>query len=122
MPHLSRLLNKVHRADAARFIAKLPDKCIDFVMTSPPYWGLRDYGVEGQIGLEKHPRDYIARLVAVFAELRRVLAPHGPFFLNLGDTYCSTKGMSALPGGSRRSIPRPGSDRSRGRGTSRRPP
>ena len=95
MPQLSRLLNKVHRADAAHFIAELPDESIDFVMTSPPYWGLRDYGVEGQIGLEKHPRDYIAKLVAVFADLRQVLKPQGSLFLNLGDTYCSTKGAPA---------------------------
>ena len=65
----------------------LPDKSIDFCMTSPPYWRQRNYGVEGQIGQEKKPEEYIERLVAVFRELRRVLRDTGSFYLNIGDTY-----------------------------------
>lgn len=56
-------------------------------VTSPPYWGLRDYGVDGQIGLEKSPEEYIAKLVEVFREVRRVLRNDGTLWLNLGDTY-----------------------------------
>lgn len=105
MPDISRMLGRIHCADAATFISKLPDESIDFVMTSPPYWGLRDYGVEGQIGLERHPQEYIDRLVVVFHDLKRVLKPHGSFYLNLGDTYCSMKGSCFNAGGSARSIP-----------------
>lgn len=66
----------------------LEDGCIDVVVTSPPYWGLRDYGAEGQIGLEEHPQMYIDKLVGVCREIRRVLKKSGSFYLNLGDTYC----------------------------------
>ena len=65
----------------------LPDSCIDVVITSPPYWGLRDYGVDGQIGLESHPQEYIDKLVNVAREIKRVLKKSGSFYLNLGDTY-----------------------------------
>ena len=65
----------------------LPDSCIDVVITSPPYWGLRDYGVDGQIGLESHPQEYIDKLVGVAREIKRVLKKSGSFYLNLGDTY-----------------------------------
>ncbi|MGH7771421.1 MAG: DNA-methyltransferase [Candidatus Binatia bacterium] len=76
-------------------------------MTSPPYWSLRDYGVKGQVGLEMHPQEYIDRLVSVFRELKRVLKPHGSFYLNLGDTYCSTKGSCLNAGGGQASIRQP---------------
>jgi DNA modification methylase len=59
-------------------------------VTSPPYFGLRNYGVDGQIGLEASPDEYIAELVAVFREVRRVLRDDGTLWLNLGDSYCST--------------------------------
>ena len=76
-------------------------------MTSPPYWGLRDYGVKGQIGLEFHPQEYVENLVKLFSEARRVLKPSGSLFLNLGDTYCSTKGYCRNAGGSVTSISQP---------------
>ena len=76
-------------------------------MTSPPYWALRDYGVAGQLGLEPHPREYVERLVAIFHDLRRVLKPSGSLFLNLGDTYCSTKGSCFNAGGGSTSLPQP---------------
>ncbi|NVM56004.1 MAG: site-specific DNA-methyltransferase [Candidatus Helarchaeota archaeon] len=66
---------------------KLPDRCIDFCMTSPPYWSMRDYGVKGQLGLEKTPEEYIEKLVIIFRELKRILKATGSFYLNLGDTY-----------------------------------
>ena len=72
----------------------LPDSCIDVVITSPPYWGLRDYGVDGQIGLEKHPQEYIDKLVGVAREIKRVLKKSGSFYLNLGDTYFGGGGSS----------------------------
>jgi DNA modification methylase len=56
-------------------------------VTSPPYWGLRDYGVEGQLGLEKTPEEYVANLVRLFAEVKRVLKDDGTLWLNLGDSY-----------------------------------
>lgn len=101
---IASLLGKIHCSDAARFIGKLPDESIDFVMTSPPYWGLRDYGVKGQLGLEPHPQEYIDRLVAILADLKRVLKSHGSVYLNLGDTYCSTKGACFNAGGGADSV------------------
>ena len=65
----------------------LRDGCVQTVVTSPPYWGLRDYGVSGQIGLEPTPEDYVATMVAVFREVRRVLRDDGTVWLNLGDSY-----------------------------------
>ena len=70
--------------DALRF---LPDGSARCCVTSPPYWGLRDYGVSGQLGLERTPQEYVAAMVAVFREVRRVLADDGTLWLNLGDSY-----------------------------------
>jgi len=63
---------------------------VECCVTSPPYWGLRDYGVTGQLGLEKTPEEYTARMVEVFREVRRVLKPEGTLWLNLGDSYAGT--------------------------------
>ena len=73
------------------FIAmqKLPSESVQCVVTSPPYWGLRDYGVEGQIGLEDQLQQYINNLLAVFREVRRVLSSDGVLWLNIGDGYTS---------------------------------
>jgi len=62
---------------------------VNCCITSPPYWGLRDYGVSGQLGLERTPAEYIAAMVAVFGEVRRVLRDDGTLWLNLGDSYTS---------------------------------
>ncbi|MCP8318001.1 MAG: site-specific DNA-methyltransferase [archaeon] len=70
----------------------LPDGSVNLCVTSPPYWGLRDYGVEGQIGLEPDFHQYISKLVTVFCELKRVLRHEGSFYLNLGDTYSHSGG------------------------------
>ena len=67
----------------------VPDKSIHTVVTSPPYWGLRDYGTDKQIGLEPTPEEYCANMVAVFREVRRVLRDDGTVWLNLGDSYSS---------------------------------
>jgi len=70
-----------------KMLKRIPDQCIDCCVTSPPYWGLRDYGVEGQIGLEKTPNEYVCKLVEIFREIRRVLRDDGTVWLNLGDSY-----------------------------------
>jgi site-specific DNA-methyltransferase (adenine-specific) len=69
----------------------LADKSVQCVVTSPPYYGLRDYGVGGQIGLEVTPDEYIANLVAVFREVKRVLKDDGTLWVNIGDSYTSMK-------------------------------
>ena len=71
-------------------LRKLPDESVQCVVTSPPYWGLRDYKCAGQIGLEKTPEMYIAKMIAVFAEVRRVLRCDGTLFLNVGDSYAAS--------------------------------
>src|SRR5688500_5851804 len=72
--------------DAREVLANLPDRSIDFCMTSPPYWGHRQYS-HGGIGLEDRYQQYVDDLCAVFAEVHRVLMDSGSFWLNLGDTY-----------------------------------
>ncbi len=70
----------------------MPDESVNLCITSPPYYGLRDYGVKGQIGLEPDFTDYVRKLVRIFVELRRVLKNDGSFYLNLGDTYSHSGG------------------------------
>lgn len=79
-------------------LTSLPDESVHCVVTSPPYWGLRDYGVDGQIGLEATPDMYVNRIVAVFREVRRVLRSDGTCWINIGDSYNS--GSSGGLGGS----------------------
>jgi len=79
----------IRRGDALSELRKLPDESVNCCVTSPPYWGLRDYNAEGQIGLEKTPQEYVARLVDVFGEVRRVLRADGTLWLNLGDCYAT---------------------------------
>lgn len=81
--------------DAVAVLRDLPDGCIDFAMTSPPYWGKREYE-NGGIGLEDDYRDFVKHLAAVFGELKRVLKPEGSFWLNLGDSY-NGKGLVGVP-------------------------
>jgi site-specific DNA-methyltransferase (adenine-specific) len=73
--------------DCVEGMATLPDGAAHCVVTSPPYWGLRDYGNDRQIGLEQSAAAYVAKMVAVFREVRRVLRDDGTLWLNLGDTY-----------------------------------
>jgi len=73
-------------------LRSLSDESIDCCVTSPPYWGLRDYGVSNQLGLEPTPKEYVSNMVVVFREVKRVLAPHGTCWLNLGDSYASQGG------------------------------
>lgn len=75
--------------DVIDCLRSLPDACVQCVVTSPPYWGLRDYGVEGQIGLEPTPGEYVEKMIEVFREVKRVLRDDGTLWLNLGDSYAS---------------------------------
>lgn len=80
--------------DCVEMLKHLPDGCVNCCVTSPPYFGLRDYGVDGQIGLEQTPDEYVAKMVEVFREVRRVLRDDGTLWLNLGDSYSgSGKGV-----------------------------
>ena len=80
----------VRCGDAAAELKKLSDCSVQCCVTSPPYWGLRDYGVDGQLGLEPTPDEYVAKMVAVFSEVRRVLREDGTLWMNLGDSYVRT--------------------------------
>lgn len=80
--------------DAREQLASLPDQSVQTCVTSPPYYGLRDYGVDGQIGLESTVDAYVAALVDVFRDVRRVLKDDGTLWLNLGDSYAGGGGMS----------------------------
>jgi DNA modification methylase len=79
--------NTILVGDALEQLRQLPDECVDTIVTSPPYFNLRDYHVAGQLGQEAHVEQWVAELRAVAAECRRVLAPYGSLWLNLGDSY-----------------------------------
>lgn len=74
----------------------LRDKSVQCVVTSPPYWGLRNYGVAGQLGLEPTPEAYVAKMVEVFREVWRVLKDDGIIWVNLGDRYVAN-GSNQVP-------------------------
>tara|TARA_R100001244_G_scaffold117879_1_gene87682 strand:+ start:20 stop:946 length:927 start_codon:yes stop_codon:yes gene_type:complete len=80
---------KVLQGDCREVLKTMPDKTYHTCVTSPPYWGLRDYGEDNQLGLEETPQEYVANLVEVFREVRRVLRDDGTVWLNLGDSYSS---------------------------------
>ena len=84
------LESKILCADALDGLRTLPDGCISMCVTSPPYYGLRDYGVANQIGTEPTPAAYIERLVAVFREVRRVLRDDGTLWVNIADSYAGS--------------------------------
>ena len=79
----------LYLGDAVEVARTLDDGSADCIVTSPPYFGLRDYGVEGQYGLEKSPAEYVETMRGLFAELRRVLADDGTLWINIGDSYSS---------------------------------
>ena len=83
--------NTIFCGDCLSVLKSLPDNSIDCCVTSPPYYALRDYGCDGQIGLEETPEKYIERLCEVFSEVRRVLTPEGTLWLNIGDSYNGNK-------------------------------
>ena len=75
-------INEILVGDCVSVMKELPNESVDLVVTSPPYWGLRDYGVDGQIGLEEHPNSYIESLVIVSKQVKRVLKKDGSFYFN----------------------------------------
>jgi len=90
--HGEKMTITIKQGDAVEQLRTLPDKSVQCCVTSPPYFGLRDYGVEGQIGLEDTPEKYVQKIVEVFREVKRVLRDDGTLWLNLGDSYCGYKG------------------------------
>lgn len=80
-------LNRCHFGDCLETLRQMPDGLVQTCVTSPPYFGLRDYGHEGQIGLEPTPDEFVAKLVSVFREVRRVLRDDGTLWVNIGDSY-----------------------------------
>ena len=88
----------VHVGDALAVLRTLPDASVQTCVTSPPYWRLRDYGIVGQVGLEETPEQFVEALVAVFAEVRRVLRDDGSLWLNMGDCYASHRGGDPYSG------------------------
>ena len=87
--------NVILEGNCLETLSRLPDNSVHVCITSPPYWGLRDYGHDNQLGLESTPEEYVQNLVEVFREVRRVLRDDGTLWLNLGDSYAgSGKGPS----------------------------
>lgn len=96
-------INKIHLGHCAVVLDRLPKSCVNTIVTSPPYWGLRDYGGQdelwedgwiGQLGLEPTPEQYIDHLCSVFEKCKRVLKANGTLWINIGDTYFDGKGKS----------------------------
>lgn len=85
--------------DCRTRLSELPDASVHCCVTSPPYFGLRDYGVDGQMGLETTPDDFVAGMVAVFREVRRVLRDDGTLWLNIGDSYATGTKWGGSTGG-----------------------
>jgi DNA modification methylase len=78
---------EIRQGDALERLREMPDESVHCCVTSPPYWGLRDYGVSGQLGLEDNPNEYVIAMLEVFSEVRRVLRSDGTLWLNIGDSY-----------------------------------
>lgn len=87
---------KILVGDAVNRLRELPERSVRTVVTSPPYWGLRDYGHEGQLGLEATPQEFVENLCKIFDEVWRVLADDGTVWVNLGDSYIGYKGANYL--------------------------
>ena len=90
---------EIRQGDSLTVLRSMPERSVHCCVTSPPYWGLRDYGVAGQLGLERTPDEYVGKMVEVFREVRRVLRDDGTLWLNLGDSYISNPGDRTKVGG-----------------------
>lgn len=88
---------ELHVGDCIASLNTLPEKSINTCVTSPPYYGLRDYGVEGQIGLEETPEEFTQKLVDVFRAVRRVLRDDGTLWVNIGDSWSKNKQLMGMP-------------------------
>lgn len=82
-------LNQIYNLNCLEGLKQLPDESVQCCVSSPPYWGLRDYKVKGQLGQEKTPEEFIENMVSVFSEVKRVLKKDGTLWLNIGDSYAS---------------------------------
>lgn len=87
-------LNSIYEGDALQVLTQMTDQSVHCIVTSPPYWNLRDYGVEGQLGMESTPEAYVENIVAVFREAKRVLRDEGTLWLNIGDSYMCNSGFT----------------------------
>lgn len=83
---MAEIINK----DALSALKSMPSESVQVIVTSPPYYGLRDYGTDGQIGLESTPEEYISKLVEIFHEAKRVLKADGTLWVNIGDSYAGS--------------------------------
>ena len=90
------MINKIHNMDCLEGLKRLPDKCVDMVITSPPYFNLRDYGTVGEIGSETDYKDYLDNLISVFTEIHRVLKDSGSCWVNIDDVY-SNQSLLGIP-------------------------
>jgi len=90
--YLQRQKGILYQGDVLEILKRLPDESVDCIITSPPYWGLRDYGVEEQIGLEKTLEEYLEKLLQITIELKRILKKTGVMFWNHGDSYNGSQG------------------------------
>jgi len=88
---------KILQGSCLETLSSLEEKSVNTCVTSPPYWGLRDYGTDDQLGLEETPDKFVENLVNVFREVRRVLRDDGTVWLNLGDSYLANKQLSGIP-------------------------
>ena len=86
---------KIYQGDAKEKMKEIESQTVQCVVTSPPYWGLRDYGEKDQLGLEKTPEEYVGKMVEIFREVRRVLRDDGTVWLNLGDSYAQSGGSGS---------------------------
>lgn len=93
-PYFTDGRTTLYCGDAFEVLSQLKPETVDCCITSPPYYGQRDYGISTQIGLEPHPAEYLSNLLRVFIELYKVIKPSGNLWVNLGDTYWSGKGRS----------------------------
>jgi DNA modification methylase len=87
----------IYHGDCLSVLRKIKSSSLQSCVSSPPYWGLRDYGVEEQIGLEETPEQYISKIIKVFREVKRVLKDDGTLWLNLGDSYTKSKELVGIP-------------------------
>lgn len=90
---------QILHGDCLDVLQSISAESVQCCVTSPPYWGLRDYGVAGQLGLERSPEEYVSKIVAIFREVRRVLRSDGTLWLNMGDCYATGAGSARFPGG-----------------------
>ena len=92
-------LDTIYVGDCVETMRSWPDAFIHCCVTSPPYWGLRDYGVDGQLGLEKTPEEYVEKMVAIFREVKRVMRHDGVLWMNMGDSYSNDTKWGGKSGG-----------------------